>query len=80
MPPLAGQGGGMAVEDAAMLVRCLEHYDGEDVQSALRLYETSRFQRTTRTHEASQTHEVGRGETDQRWLYGYDVLNAPLVN
>ncbi len=76
--PHMGQGGGMAVEDAAMLARCLEAVEGEDIELAFRLYEINRFERTSRLKRDSETDEWGHGTIDHQWLYGYDVLHAPL--
>lgn len=75
--PHMGQGGGMAVEDAAMLVRCLRHADG-DVEPAFRLYESNRFARTSRLKRDSEADEWGHGKIEHRWLYGYEVLRAPI--
>src|SRR4029079_19661054 len=41
--PNLGQGGGMAIEDAAMLSRCLTHF--EDYTAAFRNFETLRMPR-----------------------------------
>ncbi len=76
--PHMGQGGGMAVEDAVMLARCLDAVEGEDVELAFRLYELNRFERTSRLKRDSEADEWGRGRIEHRWLYDYDVLNAPL--
>jgi salicylate hydroxylase len=52
-PPSAGQGAGMALEDAVMLAACLERA-GTDVPAALREYELRRKARTTRMLESSR--------------------------
>ncbi|HTL76465.1 MAG TPA: FAD-dependent monooxygenase [Casimicrobiaceae bacterium] len=76
--PHMGQGGGMAVEDAVMLARCLQAVNGEDVERAFRLYEHNRFERTSRLKRDSEHDEWGQGRIEHQWLYGYDVLTAPL--
>ncbi|MGV6875247.1 FAD-dependent monooxygenase [Pseudochelatococcus sp. B33] len=78
MTPHLGQGGGMAVEDAAMLVRCIEAVDGTDMELAFRLYEVNRFERTAEVQLASQENKIGRGARDPQWLFGYDVVSVPL--
>jgi 6-hydroxynicotinate 3-monooxygenase len=67
----------MAVEDAAMLVRCLQHTDG-DVEPAFRLYQSNRFARTSRLKRDSEADEWGHGKIEHQWLYGYEVLRAPI--
>ncbi|HEX9042553.1 MAG TPA: alpha/beta hydrolase fold domain-containing protein [Trebonia sp.] len=52
-PPSAGQGAGMALEDAMMLAACLERA-GPDVPAALREYAFRRKGRTTRMLESSR--------------------------
>jgi 2-polyprenyl-6-methoxyphenol hydroxylase-like FAD-dependent oxidoreductase/acetyl esterase/lipase len=52
-PPSAGQGAGMALEDAVMLAACLERA-GTDVRAALREYEFRRKARTGRMLESSR--------------------------
>ncbi|MGH7071910.1 MAG: FAD-dependent monooxygenase [Acetobacteraceae bacterium] len=79
MTPHLGQGGGMAVEDAAILVRCLESVHGQDPALAFRLYETNRFERTAKAQRKSQEDEWGRGKMDHEWLYGYDALTVPIA-
>jgi 2-polyprenyl-6-methoxyphenol hydroxylase-like FAD-dependent oxidoreductase len=78
MTPHLGQGGGMAIEDAVMIVRCLESVEGEDVALAFRIYEANRFERTARAQREAQRDEFGRGKVDQQWLYGFDVLTEPI--
>ncbi|WP_157961962.1 FAD-dependent monooxygenase [Acuticoccus kandeliae] len=79
MTPHLGQGGGMAVEDAAMLMRCLEAVEGEDVPEAFRLYEATRYERTAEVQIASQENKIGRGARDPQWLFAYDVMNVPIA-
>jgi salicylate hydroxylase len=52
-PPSAGQGAGMALEDAVMLAACLERA-GTDAPAALRKYAFRRKARTTRMLESSR--------------------------
>jgi 6-hydroxynicotinate 3-monooxygenase len=78
MQPHMGQGAAMALEDAAMLVRCLEHCGGE-FAAAFRLYEAQRFERTTRVKLESDKHEWMRHGSPCDWLFGYDVFSVPMV-
>ncbi|MBV9750537.1 MAG: alpha/beta hydrolase fold domain-containing protein, partial [Acetobacteraceae bacterium] len=53
-PPNAGQGAGMALEDAVMLSACLERHGPGNTRAALAEYVYRRRRRTTRMLEASR--------------------------
>ena len=53
-PPSAGQGAGMALEDAVMLAACLERAGAGNVPAALSEYQYRRQARTTRMLESSR--------------------------
>jgi salicylate hydroxylase len=53
-PPSAGQGAGMALEDAVMLAACVDRHGPEGLPSALREYVARRRPRTTRMLESSR--------------------------
>ena len=53
-PPSAGQGAGMALEDAVMLAACLRRAGPGQERAALREYEFRRTARTTRMLESSR--------------------------
>ena len=79
MTPYMAQGGATAIEDAAILARCVADCGG-DVGTAFRRYEAHRKPRTSRIQAISRANTWLRGpETDTRWLYGYDAWNAPLA-
>jgi 2-polyprenyl-6-methoxyphenol hydroxylase-like FAD-dependent oxidoreductase len=78
MTPYMAQGGATAMEDAAVLARCLQAA-GEDVESAFRLFEQHRKPRTSRIQAISSANTwMKGGDEDTTWLYGYDAWNAPL--
>jgi salicylate hydroxylase len=52
MIPFMGQGGAMAIEDAAAVTACLLKC-GDDIEGALKLYETVRLDRTTQVQNGS---------------------------
>ncbi|MGE0798495.1 MAG: FAD-dependent monooxygenase [Lautropia sp.] len=79
MTPYMGQGAGMAVEDAAILVRCLLHAGLDKPQDAFRLYELNRQARTARVQMESKARTWMRYTMDHEWLFGPDVLTDPLV-
>ena len=79
MTPYMAQGAATAIEDAAVLARCLEAVDGEDIEGAFRRYEAHRKPRTARIQAISSANTwMQGGEEDTSWLYGYDAWNAPL--
>jgi salicylate hydroxylase len=53
-PPSAGQGAGMALEDAIMLAACVDRHGPEGLPAALREYVARRRPRTTRMLESSR--------------------------
>lgn len=77
MVPFLAQGSAMAIEDAAVLARCLEGRPADDIPAALVRYEHIRRERTERIQRAarSDTHESWRARD---WIYGYDALTTPL--
>ncbi|HEY1246732.1 MAG TPA: FAD-dependent monooxygenase [Hyphomicrobiaceae bacterium] len=79
MTPYMAQGGATAIEDAAVLARCLAEVEGEDIEGAFRRYEAHRKPRTSVVQAISSANTWMReGTSDTAWLYGYDAWHAAL--
>jgi salicylate hydroxylase len=91
--PYLASGAAMAIEDGAVLARCLE--EGASVPQALQTYQDARMDRTARVvHESAGNRDLYRIEdeaemrrafqqknmtkTRSEWLYSYDPLTVPL--
>jgi salicylate hydroxylase/6-hydroxynicotinate 3-monooxygenase len=80
MTPYMAQGAATAIEDAAILARCLEQVDGQDIPGAFQRYEAHRKPRTSRIQAISSANTWMRGgDGDTSWLYGYDAWSVPLA-
>jgi 2-polyprenyl-6-methoxyphenol hydroxylase-like FAD-dependent oxidoreductase len=80
MTPYMAQGAATAIEDAAVLARCLEATRGDDIPAAFRRYEASRKPRTSRIQAISSANTwMQGGSEDTSWLYGYDAWTVPLA-
>jgi salicylate hydroxylase/6-hydroxynicotinate 3-monooxygenase len=79
MTPYMAQGAAMAIEDAAVLARCLEDVEKEAIAAALRRYEATRRERTARMQLTSRQNRWGKGVTDVDWVYAYNAWEAPLA-
>jgi len=79
MTPYMAQGAATSIEDAAILVRCLEAVDGDDIEGAFKRYEAHRKPRTSVVQAISSANTwMQGGNNDTSWLYGYDAWNANL--
>ncbi|ENU56657.1 MULTISPECIES: FAD-dependent monooxygenase [Acinetobacter] len=78
MKPHMAQGAGMAIEDAAMLTRCLLQTGLDNYQEAFKLYEQNRKQRASRVQEVSNANTFLKSQEDPTWVYGYDVYAQAL--
>jgi 2-polyprenyl-6-methoxyphenol hydroxylase-like FAD-dependent oxidoreductase len=76
MTPYMAQGAASALEDAAVLARCLER--GDAPREALRLYEATRKPRASAIQTTSSKNTWMRNDADPGWVYGYDACSAPL--
>jgi salicylate hydroxylase len=91
--PYMAQGAAMAIEDAAVLRRCIDQ--NQDIATALRVYQNSRKSRTARIvtqstqhghlyhlSSAEEFHQAFKGRdlgADRAsWLFSYDPLTAAL--
>jgi 6-hydroxynicotinate 3-monooxygenase len=79
MTPYMAQGAAMAMEDAAVLSRCLEGVDRDGVADAFRRFEASRKDRTTRVQQTSRTNTWLKDKTNTDWVYAYDAWTTPLA-
>jgi salicylate hydroxylase/6-hydroxynicotinate 3-monooxygenase len=79
MTPYMAQGAAMAIEDAAVLSRCLEGVDRDAIPNAFRRFEASRKGRTARVQQTSRTNTWLSGKTDADWVYAYDAWTVPLA-
>jgi salicylate hydroxylase/6-hydroxynicotinate 3-monooxygenase len=80
MTPYMAQGAATAIEDAAVLARCLAEVDGDDLEGAFTRYEAHRKPRTSRIQAISSANTwMKGGNEDTSWLYGYDAWNVPLT-
>jgi 6-hydroxynicotinate 3-monooxygenase len=78
MTPYMGQGAAMAIEDGAMLVRCLEA-SADDIDYAVQMYEASRKARATAVQQESRKNTWIKSDANPDWVWGYDVFTEPLV-
>lgn len=78
MKPHMAQGAAMAIEDAAMLTRCLEETGINCYATAFKLYEVNRRDRATRVQTVSNANTFLLHQEDPSWVYGYDVYAQPL--
>lgn len=76
MMPYMASGAAMAMEDAAVLARCLVQAD--DHATAFGLYQTSRLSRVAKVRSISAENSFLRHPTDPAWLFGYDAVTVPL--
>jgi salicylate hydroxylase len=91
--PYLASGAAMAIEDGAVLTRCLEA--AASVPEALQLYQASRIERTGKVVlESTENRDIYRIEdegemrrafqeknmdkTRTQWLYSYDPMTVPL--
>lgn len=79
MTPYMAQGAAMAIEDAAVLSRCLQGVDREGISHAFRVFEATRKPRTSRVQLSSRSNTWLKNPTDPDWVYGYDAWNEPLA-
>ena len=77
MTPYMASGAAMALEDAAVLARCIA--DIGDITEAFRVYEATRKPRASAVQAGSSANTWMRNETNPDWLYGYDAWTVPLV-
>lgn len=80
MTPYMAQGATSALEDAAMLSRCLEGVNADGIIAAFRRYEANRLPRTAQIQQTSSKNTWMRNATDPTWVYGYDVWSVPLAD
>lgn len=86
MLPFMAQGSAMAIEDAAVLARCIEAF--EDLDVALSRYQAARSERTARVilQSRAQTNLYQRLTGDKKrqraasteWVYGFDATSCAI--
>jgi 6-hydroxynicotinate 3-monooxygenase len=77
MRPYMAAGGAMAVEDAAILSRCISSFD--DLGAAFKTYEKTRIDRVADVQRISIENSWMRGPTETDWFYCYDPCTAALA-
>ena len=77
MKPHMGQGAGMAIEDAAVLVRCIKD-KGDDIEGAFKMYREGRIARTSKVQRVSHENTWMNYPMDPSWVFAYDAMTVPL--
>jgi 6-hydroxynicotinate 3-monooxygenase len=79
MTPYMAQGAAMAIEDAAVLSRCLGGVERDGIADAFLRFEATRQERTARVQQTSRTNTWLKEKTDTDWVYAYDAWTVPLA-
>jgi 6-hydroxynicotinate 3-monooxygenase len=74
--PFMAAGGSMAIEDAAILSRCLVEFD--DPATAFARYAAIRIPRVADVQRISIENSWMRGATETDWFFAYDAFSAPI--
>jgi 6-hydroxynicotinate 3-monooxygenase len=76
MRPFMAAGGAMAIEDGAILSRCIAEFD--DAAEAFACYAATRGIRVAEVQRISIENSWMRGPTETDWFYCYDACTAAL--
>jgi 6-hydroxynicotinate 3-monooxygenase len=74
--PFMAAGGSMAIEDAAILHRCI--VEATDTEAAFRRYAANRIPRVAEVQRISIANTWMHGPTEVDWFFAYDPCSAPL--
>lgn len=80
MTPYMAQGASSAIEDAAILSRCLDGVGEAGIAPALQRYENTRKDRTARIQQISRLNDMEKIKAEIESVYGYDAWSAPLAD
>jgi 6-hydroxynicotinate 3-monooxygenase len=78
MKPHMAQGAAMAIEDAAILQRCLSEHGFDEHRRAFELYEETRKDRASRVQAVSHANTWLRTDEDPAWVFAYDAMTDDL--
>ncbi|VTU40248.1 FAD-dependent monooxygenase [Variovorax sp. PBL-E5] len=79
MTPYMASGAAMALEDAAVLSRCVQEVGLARPDQVFAVFEASRKPRTSQVQAGSSANTWMRNSTNPDWLYGYDAWTVPLT-
>jgi salicylate hydroxylase/6-hydroxynicotinate 3-monooxygenase len=92
MTPYMAQGAASAIEDAAVLSRCLQGVELGGLAGAFRQYEATRRPRASRIQtishmnrrdwmrvDTSDVDAAPKKDAEPDWVYGYDAWSTPLA-
>ena len=77
--PYMAAGAALAIEDAAVLARCISEFGKDDPSESFAWYEANRMPRVDKVQTISQANTWLRTPTDPDWLFKYDACAVPLV-
>ena len=76
--PHMAQGATMAIEDAAILTRCLQETGLDEYATAYKMYEATRRERATKVQQISIANTWFKTQEDPGWCYGYNAFADTL--
>jgi 6-hydroxynicotinate 3-monooxygenase len=77
--PYMAAGAALAIEDAAVLARCIAEFGKDDASESFAWYEANRMPRVDKVQTISQANTWLRTPTDPDWLFKYNACEVPLV-
>ena len=77
--PYMASGAAMAIEDGAVLARCIADHGSDDSSDAFAWYVANRMPRIKKVHRISEANTWLRGPTETDWLYAYDACSVELL-
>jgi 6-hydroxynicotinate 3-monooxygenase len=79
MRPYMAAGAAMAIEDAAVLARCIAEIGAGEADESFAWYEANRMPRVNKVQQISLVNTWLRTPTDPDWLFRYDACAVPLL-
>jgi 6-hydroxynicotinate 3-monooxygenase len=77
--PYMAAGAAMAIEDAAVLARCIAEFGSDDAAESFAWYEANRMPRVAKVQHISLANTWLRTPTNPDWLFRYDACAVPLL-
>jgi 6-hydroxynicotinate 3-monooxygenase len=79
MRPYMAAGAAMAIEDAAVLARCIADIGTKHAGDSFAWYAANRMPRVSKVRHISAANTWLREPVDPSWLFAYDACTVPLV-